>query len=151
MLPFGMFAYGEPRTVHTVYPACPESRREPRSAMHQSNRSASLILPPTRPLDFHHRRENPVTVCPLFATHTDRSQITENPATLSPFLATHTDLSPVSPVFATHTKTAGCMPTIPISELASLLPPVTSHKSPVTSMPHCPRIMAAPNRGEDWL
>src|SRR5882672_10699660 len=87
MLPFGMFVYGEPRTVHTVCPACPESQREPRSAIHQSNRSASLILPPTRPLDFHHRRENPVTVCPL--------------------LATHTDLSPVSPVFATHTKTAG--------------------------------------------
>src|SRR6267142_2620181 len=38
MLPFGMFVYGEPRTAHTVYPTCPESRRElrgdPRSAAH---------------------------------------------------------------------------------------------------------------------
>src|SRR6266403_5593904 len=151
MLPFGMFVYGEPRTVHTVYPACPESRREPRSAIHQPNRSASLTLAPALSLSYCHRRENFIAVSPLFATHTDRSQITENPATLSPFLATHTDLSPISLVFATHTKTAGCMPTIPISELASLLPPVTSHKSPVTSMPHCLRIMAAPNRGEDSL
>jgi hypothetical protein len=31
---------------------------------------------------------------------------------------------------------------------ASPLPPVTSHKSPVTSMPHRPRIMSAPNQGD---
>src|SRR6267142_5145947 len=107
MLPFGMFVYGEPRTVHTVYPACPESRRKPRSAIHQPNRSASLTLAPALSLSYCQRRENFIAVSPLFATHMDRSQITENPATLSPFLATHTDLSRVSLVFATHTKTTG--------------------------------------------
>jgi hypothetical protein len=44
---------------------------------------------------------------PLFATLTNRPQLPENPTALSPFLATHTDFSPVSPVFATHTKTTG--------------------------------------------
>src|SRR6266849_4618720 len=51
--------------------------------------------------------EKSISVSPLFATHRSRSQIIENPLTLSPLLATHTDFSPVSPVFATHTKTAG--------------------------------------------
>ena len=60
-----------------------------------------------RPLRSRHRDENCVAASPLFATHTDRSQIAENPTTLSPFLATHTDIAPVSPVFATHTKTTG--------------------------------------------
>ena len=49
----------------------------------------------------------PVPLTPLFAIHRSSTQVTENPNTLSPFLATHTDLSPVSPLFATHTKTAG--------------------------------------------
>src|SRR6266850_7056617 len=49
----------------------------------------------------------PISLTPLFATHTNCSQITENTTALSPFLATHTDLLPVSPVFATHTKTTG--------------------------------------------
>src|SRR3984893_3302848 len=51
--------------------------------------------------------EKSISVSPLFATHTSRSQIIENPLTLSPLLATHTDIPPVSPVFATHTKTTG--------------------------------------------
>src|SRR6266478_8379286 len=117
MLPFGMFVYGEPRTVHTVYPACPDSRREPRSAIHQPNRSASLTLAPALSLSYCHRRENFIAVSPLFATHTDRSQITENPATLSPFLATHTRTTGVY----TNNSHSGT-PTSP-------LPPVTSHKS----------------------
>src|SRR6266850_6119871 len=49
----------------------------------------------------------PISLTPLFATHTNCSQITENTTALSPFLATHTDLLRVSPVFATHTKTTG--------------------------------------------
>src|SRR6266852_4970986 len=51
--------------------------------------------------------EKSISVSPLFATHRSRSQIIENPLTLSPLLATHTDFAPVTPVFATHTKTAG--------------------------------------------
>src|SRR5882724_13142117 len=47
------------------------------------------------------------TLSPLFATLTDNPQLSENKATLSPFLATHMDVPPVSPVFATHTKTTG--------------------------------------------
>ena len=66
-------------------------------------RRASLARPPR----FRHRDENRVAVSPLFATLTDRSQIAEKPNTLSPFLATHTDIAPVSPAFATHTKTIG--------------------------------------------
>ncbi len=58
---------------------------------------------------------------------------------------------PVTPLLATLTKTARCVPTIPILELrpgrlplsksAPLhLPPVTSHDSPVTSRPSpCPK------------
>src|SRR5882724_11316874 len=49
---------------------------------------------------------------------------------------------PVSPVFATHTKTAGCVPTIPTLERAGCPErfegsplPVTSHESPVTFLP----------------
>src|SRR6266403_119336 len=49
----------------------------------------------------------PISVSPLFATHTSRSQTTENSSALSPLLATHTDFVPVTPVFATHTKTTG--------------------------------------------
>jgi len=49
----------------------------------------------------------PVPLTPLFAIHRSSTQVTENPNTLSPFLATHTDIAPVSPLFATHTKTAG--------------------------------------------
>src|SRR2546427_12979780 len=66
-------------------------------------RRASLA----RTLRFRHRDKNRVAASPLFATHTDRSQIAEKPNTLSLFLATHTDIAPVSPVFATHTKTTG--------------------------------------------
>src|SRR5882724_5532625 len=49
----------------------------------------------------------PLSVSPLFGTHTSRQQITENTNTLSPAFATHTDFAPVTPVFATHTKTTG--------------------------------------------
>src|SRR6267142_939250 len=49
----------------------------------------------------------PISVSPLFATHTSRSKTTENSSALSPLLATHTDFVPVTPVFATHTKTTG--------------------------------------------
>src|SRR6267142_2573083 len=49
----------------------------------------------------------PISVSPLFATHTSRSQTTENSSALSPLLATHTDFVPVTPVFATHTKATG--------------------------------------------
>ena len=55
----------------------------------------------------HHRCENPVSITPLFATHTSCSQLAENITALSSLLATHTDFTPVSPVFVTHTKTAG--------------------------------------------
>ncbi len=41
----------------------------------------------------------PISVSPLFATHTSRSQTTENSSALSPLLATHTDFVPVTPVF----------------------------------------------------
>ncbi len=54
--------------------------------------------------------EKPVSTTPLFASLTSHSQLTENTGTLSPFLATHPDFVPVSPVFATHTKTAGVWP-----------------------------------------
>src|SRR5712664_3626926 len=60
------------------------------------------IRPPSLPF-YKHR----ASISPLFAALTSRPQIIENALTLSPFLATHTDLSPVSPVFATHTKTTG--------------------------------------------
>jgi len=80
---------------------------EPRSANQYPRRSTSLA--PSAPFSLYlcHRDENAVAVTPLFATHTSRPQISENTTALSPFLATHTDLSPVSPVFATHTKTGG--------------------------------------------
>src|SRR6266852_3251203 len=55
----------------------------------------------------HCPNEKSISVSPLFATHRSRSQIIENPLTLSPLLATHTDFAPVTPAFATHTKTAG--------------------------------------------
>jgi hypothetical protein len=48
-----------------------------------------------------------ISLSPLLATHTSRSQISENTTALSPLLATHTDFAPVTPVFATHTKTTG--------------------------------------------
>jgi len=47
------------------------------------------------------------SVSPLFVTLTSRPQLTEKTATLSLFLATLTASSPVTPVFATLTKTAG--------------------------------------------
>src|SRR5882724_2665220 len=50
---------------------------------------------------------SPITLTPLVATHTRCSQITENTNTLSPAFATHADFAPVTPVFATHTKTTG--------------------------------------------
>jgi hypothetical protein len=80
---------------------------EPRGA-NQNPRSADLAISLLPYLLLHRRCDkNPVSITPLFATHTNHPQIAENPDTLSPLLATHTDLSPVSPVFATHTKTAG--------------------------------------------
>jgi hypothetical protein len=63
-----------------------------------------------RSLHFRQRDEKQLSISPLFATLRNRSQITENTATLSPFLGTLTDFAPVSPVFATHTKTAGVWP-----------------------------------------
>src|SRR5882672_12207966 len=83
---------------------------EPRSANQYPCRSTSLA--PSAPFSLYlcHRDENADAVTPLFATHTSRPQISENTTALSPFLATHTDLSPVSRVFATHTKTGGCIP-----------------------------------------
>src|SRR6266850_1467196 len=80
---------------------------ESRSANQYPCRSTSRA--PSAPFSLYlcHRDENAVAVTPLFATHTSRPQISENTTALSPFLATHTDLSPVSPVFATHTKTGG--------------------------------------------
>ncbi len=62
--------------------------------------------------------EKLLSISPLFdtllsraePTDTSTPQIAENTATLSPFLATLTDFVPVSPVFATHTKTAGVWP-----------------------------------------
>ena len=55
-------------------------------------------------LPFH---KHLASVSLLFATLTSHSQITENRATLSLLFATHTGCVPVSPVFATHTKTTG--------------------------------------------
>ena len=72
------------------------------------SRAAVLLTPleslHSPPLPFY---KHPAPISPLFATLRSRPQITENTDTLSPFLAAHTDFSPVSPVFATHTKTAG--------------------------------------------
>src|SRR5882724_11398657 len=71
------------------------------------SRAAVLLTPlefsDSRSLPFYKHRAR---ISPLFATLTSRPQIIENALTLSPFLATHTDFTPVSPVFATHTKTA---------------------------------------------
>jgi hypothetical protein len=63
-------------------------------------------LPPYLLFD-RHCDEKLLSISSLFATLTSTTQIAENTSTLSPFLATHTDFAPVSPVFATHTKTPG--------------------------------------------
>ena len=133
-----MFACTEPRSVYTVYPACPETRRELRGKPRSTDQDLRLQF-----------ACSPVPLTPLFATHTSRPQITENPVTLSPFPATHTDIAPVSPVFATHTKTTGVYTNnshsgthprssakrVSCSAPPLLGPPVTSHESPVTDSP----------------
>ena len=74
----------------------------------QNDRGLTVLPFTARLLSHCHRRcENPVAITPLFATHTSCSQLAENTAALSSLLATHTDFAPVSPVFVTHTKTAG--------------------------------------------
>src|SRR6266446_10992288 len=75
-----------------MLPFCMFVHTEPRSA------NQNLRLQFTCP---------PITLTPLVATHTKCSQITENTNTLSPAFATHADFAPVTPVFATHTKTTG--------------------------------------------
>jgi hypothetical protein len=47
------------------------------------------------------------SVSPFFAALTNRSQIAENTATLSLLASTLTGFAPLSPAFATHTKTTG--------------------------------------------
>src|ERR1700682_1106570 len=85
----------------------------------------------------------PLFLCPLnsispwFATHTSCPQIPENTITLSSFLATHTDFAPVTPVFATHTKTTG----VYTNNSHSGLPRGTSKGSP--SLPRASRGAAA--------
>jgi hypothetical protein len=66
----------------------------------------AVLLTPSKcavlgPLPFYKQ------ISPFFAALTNHSQLTENTTTLSLFLATLTDSAPVSPVFATHTKTWG--------------------------------------------
>jgi hypothetical protein len=64
-----------------------------------------LPLPVNSALQSRSLPNRPLT--PLFATLTNHPQLAENPTALSPLLATHTDFSPVTPAFATHTKTTG--------------------------------------------
>src|SRR6266850_84013 len=84
------------------------SRRDSSAQTAMLSRAAVLLTPSDsiRPpsLPFYKHR---ASISPLFATLRSHPQIIESTSTLSPFLATQTDLSPVSPVFATHTKTTG--------------------------------------------
>src|SRR6267143_5914728 len=61
-------------------------------------------------------------ISPLLATHTRTSLCAAKCASPSPFVCPPYALFhfpyPVSPVFATLTKTAGCVPTLPILKLA---------------------------------
>src|SRR6266403_2115993 len=97
------------------------------------SRAAFLLTPSDsiRPssLPFYKHR---ASISPLFATLRSRPQIIENALTLSPFLATHTDLSPVSPVFATHTKTTGVYTNNSHSE--THCPPLATHSSLPTAL-----------------
>jgi uncharacterized protein YceH (UPF0502 family) len=98
----------------------------------------------------HRRSENPGAITPLFATHTSCSQLAENTTALSSLLATHTDFTPVSPVFATHTKTPGVYTNNSHSGTEerrragwSLLhqPQVTNHQSPTVVSFHTVNIL----------
>src|SRR5271154_1885639 len=71
-------------------------------------RQAVLLTPakPSGPTQLLSYKQN-ASVSPLFATLTNRSQLAENTPTLSPFPATLTASSPITPLFATLTETAG--------------------------------------------
>ena len=69
----------------------------------------AVLLTPTKsscPTQLPFYKQN-ASVSPLFAILTSPPQLAENTTTLSPFLATHTAPVPVTPLFATLTKTAG--------------------------------------------
>jgi len=96
----------------------------------------AVLLTPSR--SFHPTQllsyKQHASVSPLFAILTGRPQITENTATLSLFLATLTASAPVTPVFATLTKTAGChfiSSHSGTSPLATCLPPSDRGRSPL--------------------
>src|SRR6266446_1356942 len=76
------------------------------------------------PISFHTIPLSPFFAClpwqacpPGPATHLSRAQSTPASPFLSGVCALFHFPYPVTPVFATHTKTAGCVPTIPILEL----------------------------------
>jgi len=69
----------------------------------------AVLLTPTKsscPTQLPFYKQN-ASVSPLFAILTSPPLLAENTTTLSPFLATHTAPVPVTPLFATLTKTAG--------------------------------------------
>src|SRR5229473_3952980 len=80
----------------------------------------------------HSRRSTSLahTLAPLLHfSDRDENLVTETPFSRPLFSSTSALFHfpyPASPAFATHTKTAGCVPTIPILEL-------TSHQSRVTN------------------
>src|SRR5713101_497141 len=71
----------------------------------------------------------PTPLSPFVATHTQSPLCDAKCPSATPFLSGSSALFhfpySVSPVFATHTKTAGCVPTIPILELSAF------HNTPI--------------------
>src|SRR6266404_46819 len=93
---------------------------------------ATLIGPHPAPISFLTIPLSPFFACPPGrATHLSRAQSRDTQFSLcvvkcapaTPFLSRACALLhfpyPVTPVFVTHTKTAGCVPTIPILELVA--------------------------------
>src|SRR5271168_1881302 len=98
-------------------------------------RQAVLPIPskPSGPTQLLFYKQN-ASVSPLFAALTSRPQPAENTATLSPLLATLTTSLPVTPVFATLTKTAGVsLPLFPFwkSPRATRFPRPSPARSPL--------------------
>jgi hypothetical protein len=94
MLTFRVFA-----AIHSRFPVLSINPFSP------TYRSRIPAIPPLTPVFATHPKSR--SLSPFFVALTDYSQLTENTATLSLFLATLADSLPVSPVFATHTKTWG--------------------------------------------
>jgi hypothetical protein len=91
------------------------------------------------------RLEGSALLTPLFVTHTRFELCTAKCASATPFVYRCYALFhfpyPVSLLFATHTKTAGCIPTLPVLKLRASLrqtpPPLFSGRNFLTPfLPH---------------